>query len=84
MVGGGLMRGIKIPLQDFALKIQGGGLCVRGGAYLRDTMVSTWTVSSHFTLYGHTNHKLAAYVFNLPKLLELRINFSSVLCDNIQ
>ena len=23
---GGLMRGIKIPLQDFALKIQGGGL----------------------------------------------------------
>ena len=33
---GGLMRGIKIPLQDFALKMQGGGggggggLCARG------------------------------------------------------
>ena len=49
--------------------------------------LSTWTVSSHFVLYGHTNDKLAAYVFNLPKLLELRIIFSeytSVLCDNIQ
>ena len=32
------MRGIKIPLQDFALKIQG-GLMREGGAYLRDTTV---------------------------------------------
>ena len=30
--GGGLMRGIKIPQYEFALKIQ-------GGAYLRDTTV---------------------------------------------
>ena len=36
---GGLMRGIKIPQQDFALKRQG-GLCARG-AYLRDTTVIT-------------------------------------------
>ena len=28
--GGGLMHGIKIPLQDFALKCRG-GLCTRGG-----------------------------------------------------
>ena len=35
----GLMRGMKIPPQDFALKMQGGGLCVKGGAYLRDTTV---------------------------------------------
>ena len=27
------MRGIKIPLQDFPLKMQGGGLCVRGGVF---------------------------------------------------
>ena len=34
------MRGIKIPRQEFALKMQwggGGGAYVRGGAYLRDT-----------------------------------------------
>ena len=34
---GGLMH-IKIPLQDFALKMQGGAYA-RGGAYLRDTTV---------------------------------------------
>ena len=33
------MRWIKIPPQDFALKMQGGGLCARG-AYLRDTTVN--------------------------------------------
>ena len=37
--GGGLMRGIKIPQQDFALKMQGGGLMREGGAYLRDITV---------------------------------------------
>ena len=37
---GGLMCGIKIPLQDFALKMQG-GLMRKGGAYLRDTTVYT-------------------------------------------
>ena len=31
---GGLMRGIKIPQQDFALKMRGGG-----GGYLGDTTV---------------------------------------------
>ena len=29
-VGGGLMHGIKIPLQDFALKMQGGLMCEGG------------------------------------------------------
>ena len=32
------MCGIKIPRQDFALKMQGGAYA-RGGAYLRDTTV---------------------------------------------
>ena len=27
------MRGIKILLHDFALKMQGGGLCARGGVF---------------------------------------------------
>ena len=39
------MRGIKIPQQDFALKMPGGGggggAYARGGAYLRDTTVLT-------------------------------------------
>ena len=38
------MRGIKIPLHDFALKMQG-GLMREGGAYLRDTMVRTSRIS---------------------------------------
>ena len=33
------MRGIKIPQQDFALKMPG-GLMREGGAYLRDTTVN--------------------------------------------
>ena len=33
------MRGMKIPPQDFALKMQG-ELNARGGAYLRDSTVS--------------------------------------------
>ena len=38
--GGGLMRGIKIPQQDFALKMPGGLMRKGGGgAYLRDTTV---------------------------------------------
>ena len=39
------MRGIKIPQQDFALKMRGGGgggAYARGEAYLRDTTVHTW------------------------------------------
>ena len=36
------MRGIKIPQYEFVLKIQGGGLCTRGGAYLRDTTVTVF------------------------------------------
>ena len=34
---GGLMRGIKIPQQEFTLKMQGGD--ARKAAYLRDTTV---------------------------------------------
>ena len=41
--GGGLMHGIKIPQQDFALKMQG-----RGGAYLRDTTVQS---CNHFPFF---------------------------------
>ena len=38
--GGGLMRGIKIPQQDFALKMLGGLMREGGGrAYLQDTTV---------------------------------------------
>ena len=38
---GGLMCGIKILLQDFALKMQGGS--ARGGAYLRDTIDTVYS-----------------------------------------
>ena len=42
LLGGGHTRGIKIPQQDFTLKMQvgggGGGLCMRG-VYLQDTKV---------------------------------------------
>ena len=37
------MRGIKIPQYEFVLKMQG-GLCARGGAYLRDTMVNKYKI----------------------------------------
>ena len=37
--GGRLMCEIKIPLQDFALKMQGGLMREGGGAYMRDTTV---------------------------------------------
>ena len=33
------MHGIKIPQQDFALKMQVGGAYAQGGAYLWDTTV---------------------------------------------
>ena len=43
------MRGIKIPLQDFALQIRGegvgGGAYARGGAYLQDTTVLLCTTN---------------------------------------
>ena len=32
------MRGIKIPQQEFALKMQGGGLCVRGSVFAGHTV----------------------------------------------
>ena len=41
LLGWGLMRGIKIPHQDFALKMQGG--LMRKGGYFRDTTVFTCT-----------------------------------------
>ena len=37
------MHGIKIPQQDFALKMQG-----RGGAYLQDTTIQSW---NHLPLF---------------------------------
>ena len=40
------MRGIKIPPQEFALKMHGGGAYARGGAYLWDTTV-------HIFMYCH-------------------------------
>ena len=44
-MGEGLMHGIKIPLQDFALKMQGGLMHEGGGgAYLWDPMVQLNTV----------------------------------------
>ena len=47
MVGGGLMRGIKIPLQDFALKIQGGALFARHYGINMDGFITLYTVWSH-------------------------------------
>ena len=49
-LGGGLMGGIKVPQQDFALKMQGGGAYVRGEAYLWDTTVITTTVQTTILL----------------------------------
>ena len=46
-LGGGLMGGIKVPWQDFALKMQGGGRAyAQGGVYLWDTTVITTTVQT--------------------------------------
>ena len=45
---GGLMRGMKIPSQDFALQMQG-GLMREGGAYLRDTTVLGFSQFSNST-----------------------------------
>ena len=56
--GGGLMHGIKIPQQDFALKMQG-----RGGAYLRDTTYSHGTTYLSFcslTFCSLRNNKISA------------------------
>ena len=50
--GGGLMRGIKIPQQDFAQKMQGGELCTRG-----DTTVHTiyaYILHPYIHTYIHT------------------------------
>ena len=54
---GGLMCGIKIPLQDFALKMQGGDFMREGmgggGAYLRDTTVPIkWFPLFHWLTRG--------------------------------
>ena len=53
--GGGLMCGIKIPQQDFALKMQGGGLMHEGGRICGDTTVlvsvSKSRVQVHVTQY---------------------------------
>ena len=55
------MCGIKIPQQDFALKLLGGGggggAYARGGAYLQDTTVLPSCNTKHkfytFTCYEH-------------------------------
>ena len=49
MVGGG-GGGLCAPLQDFALKMQGGGAYARGGAHLRDTAVLLYVHSVVFTI----------------------------------
>ena len=46
--GGGLKRGIKIPLHDFALKMQGG--LMREGGRICGTLRYILTIRSHFTL----------------------------------
>ena len=63
---GGLMRGIKIPPQDFPLKMQGGAYA-RGGAYLRDTTVvcSTSTGLQEDLLYFKTSLPNLQQVFQL-------------------
>ena len=40
--GGGLMRGIKIPQQEFALKRQGGGGLMREGGRICGTLQYTY------------------------------------------
>ena len=57
------MRVIKIPQQDFALKMQG-GLCARG-AYLRDTTVhNSYPILIFGTDNSSLNHK-AFYHINM-------------------
>ena len=40
------MRGIKIPLQDFPLKMQGGFMCE--GSYLWDTTILAHPITHYF------------------------------------
>ena len=42
--GGGLIRETKLPMQELELKMQGGGLCARGGviAGFYGIYVSAW------------------------------------------
>ena len=81
------MRRIKIPLQDFALKMQGGAYA-RGGAYLRDTTV----YGSFFfgvlgcniymlngTHYQTVNSLSNIHIFNITKcLIGLLVRLSMV------
>lgn len=67
--GRGLMRGIKIPVQDFALKMQGGGggLSTRE-VYLRKYSVlrplQVWQISAQYTC----RPSLLAYLHSLHKI----------------
>ena len=54
-----VMCGIKIPLQDFALKMQRGRAYAQEGAYLWDTTVHAYTLSH--TLYIYHTHTLSTY-----------------------
>ena len=69
------MHGIKIPQQDFVLKMQGGlmhgdGGGGGGGAYLRDTMVLCW---------GHSEEAKYACKHSLPFALHVACMCNSCL-----
>ena len=58
--GGWLMRGIKIPQQDFVLKMQGGSLCARGDT----TVHNSYPILIFGTDISSLNHK-AFYHINM-------------------
>ena len=60
---GRLMHGVKIPLQDFALKMQGaGGLCTREGAF-----------AGH---YGTSSYDVSTFLFDLFLVLDFSLRVS--------
>ena len=69
--GGGLMRGIKIPQQDFTLKMQG-GLMRKGGVYLRDTMVQVYWSSKCSVVTIEDNHSLVSCKLGFIPQLSLK------------
>ena len=58
------MRGIKVPQQDFALKIPGGLMREGGGGvYLQDTMVY---IHVHSSRYSHVHVRLLGSGVHIP------------------